>query len=251
MKKGGKNNKNSKKDMNVTSQDILAFLEPMTEFDSLHCATSMVDIITNQSVKHIEEIMAQEKLPAYNVEYTLVMTQYIQKLTEIVYDDRFDDQYLDVAVENVSSNYSCLISGVQEPAKFDIHLSDMLPVVKVPSVHDHLVKISSSGAMPKTKKRSKNSPRDKDKRHRPKRTDSSMSKDSCSSIRSKVSMAGSFKRSVNMRESSIKSSSPDSKNKSLFGKSFMNKTGGDFQNKSAKQELIEPPKKLGNYKQKM
>ena len=106
MKKGKA--KGSKNAMHIASSESLIPVEPMMEFDSLIAATGVVDIIANNSVKHIEELMAQEKLPAYNVEYTLIMTQYIQKITEIVYDDRFDDQYLDTAEENVSTNYSCL-----------------------------------------------------------------------------------------------------------------------------------------------
>ena len=58
--------------------------------------------MVENSIKSIEEIMAQEKLPSYNVEYTLQMTVKIQKLTDLFYDTRDDDTYLDHGTEFVS-----------------------------------------------------------------------------------------------------------------------------------------------------
>jgi len=154
-----------------------------------------------------------------------------------VYDDRFDDQYLDTAEEN-------------EPAPFDIQMSDMLPVVKVPSVHDHLIQISSSSAMPKIKKKNKASPKDKARTFRGDRADSSLSKGSNASNTSKMSMSKFSKRKNNLRDSSFKSSNSPKMPKT-FGKSYMNKTVNDFKSRAERNELIEPPRKLANFKKKI
>ena len=84
--------------------------------------------MVDQSIRQIEEIMAQEKLPSYNVEYTLQMTQNIQKITEIFYDTRDDDDFLDHGTEFVSApsplSYFCVGAAAPRPALIRLDADD-------------------------------------------------------------------------------------------------------------------------------
>jgi len=65
----------------------------------------MTDLIVGKVERKIDELAAEERLPAYNVEYTLIMTQNVQKLTELSYDQRLDDIYLDETNDEVSQKF--------------------------------------------------------------------------------------------------------------------------------------------------